>query len=81
MGNVTLSSALSERVEKAARERGTDAEALIEELLGPPFVVDEVEAVREALEASARRQGRPLEEWYADHLARHPRPAHAQETR
>lgn len=65
---ITLSPELSERVWEVARRHNTTPEALLVELLGPPWQddLDEVAAVREALAQAQQGRHRSVEEWAAD---------------
>jgi len=74
MPAITLSPELSERVERTAKRQGTNVEALIEELIGPDFVIDETAAVQEALEASRQGKYRSASDFFDEHRKQRPEP-------
>jgi len=75
MAMINISPELSDRVEKTAARQGTSVEALIEELLGPPTVIDEVAAVKEALDASQQGKVRSAADFFTEHRQRNPEPS------
>lgn len=72
MTTITLSAELSERLAQRAAQEKTDAETLIAEWLGPPFMEDEVAAVQEALEQVEQGETRLASEFWAEHRAKYP---------